>query len=286
VPRAWVRARRTILSADAVSFLAAVILYYFAAGDVKGFAFTLGLSTILDLVVVFMFHPPADRGALAQRDLHLTAVLGTRCAPAEAPHPRGCGVPVRSSRSMSLFGRMYRGEVNIDFVGKRRRWYAISGALLLICVLSFVLRGFNWGVEFRGGSTFTFRRATSSWPTPRPRCARPARASRCGSTSAPARSARCWSPPSRRPPPRRPRWQNAVAKRFGLSATQVNVTSVSSSWGSEITRKALVGLAVFLVAVCAFIAVRFEPKMAIGRSSRSPTTCCSRPASTRWSVSR
>ncbi|HEU5267892.1 MAG TPA: protein translocase subunit SecD [Jatrophihabitans sp.] len=58
VPRAWVRARRTILSADTVSFLAAAILYYFAAGDVKGFAFTLGLSTILDLVVVFLFTHP------------------------------------------------------------------------------------------------------------------------------------------------------------------------------------------------------------------------------------
>ena len=58
VPRAWVRARRTILSADTVSFLAAAILYYFAAGDVKGFAFTLGLSTILDLIVVFLFTHP------------------------------------------------------------------------------------------------------------------------------------------------------------------------------------------------------------------------------------
>jgi preprotein translocase subunit SecD len=58
IPRAWVRARRTILSADTVSFLAAAILYYFAAGDVKGFAFTLGLSTILDLVVVFLFTHP------------------------------------------------------------------------------------------------------------------------------------------------------------------------------------------------------------------------------------
>ena len=58
VPRAWVRARRTILSADTVSFLAAAVLYYFAAGDVKGFAFTLGLSTVLDLVVVFLFTHP------------------------------------------------------------------------------------------------------------------------------------------------------------------------------------------------------------------------------------
>ncbi len=58
VPRAWVRARRTILSADAVSFLAAAILYLLAIGDVKGFAFTLGLSTVLDLIVVFLFTHP------------------------------------------------------------------------------------------------------------------------------------------------------------------------------------------------------------------------------------
>ncbi|HEU5268717.1 MAG TPA: SecD/SecF family protein translocase subunit, partial [Jatrophihabitans sp.] len=58
IPRAWERARRTILSADTVSFLAAATLYYFAAGDVKGFAFTLGMSTIIDLVVVFLFTHP------------------------------------------------------------------------------------------------------------------------------------------------------------------------------------------------------------------------------------
>jgi preprotein translocase subunit SecD len=58
VPRAWVRARRTILSADAVSFLAAAILYVLAIGDVKGFAFTLGMSTVLDLIVVFLFTHP------------------------------------------------------------------------------------------------------------------------------------------------------------------------------------------------------------------------------------
>ena len=58
VPRGWIRARRTILSADAVSFLAAAVLYVLAVGDVRGFAFTLGLSTVLDLVVVFMVTHP------------------------------------------------------------------------------------------------------------------------------------------------------------------------------------------------------------------------------------
>jgi preprotein translocase subunit SecD len=54
VPRGWVRARRTIVSGNAVTFLAAAVLYFLAIGQVKGFAFTLGLTTILDLVVVFL----------------------------------------------------------------------------------------------------------------------------------------------------------------------------------------------------------------------------------------
>jgi preprotein translocase subunit SecD len=58
VPRAWIRSRRTILSADAVSFLASAILYVIAVGQVKGFAFTLGMSTVLDLVVVFLVTHP------------------------------------------------------------------------------------------------------------------------------------------------------------------------------------------------------------------------------------
>ncbi|HEX3650193.1 MAG TPA: protein translocase subunit SecD, partial [Pseudonocardiaceae bacterium] len=58
VPRAWVRARRTILASDAVSFLAAVVLYIFAVQDVQGFAFTLGLSTVLDLLIVFLVTHP------------------------------------------------------------------------------------------------------------------------------------------------------------------------------------------------------------------------------------
>ena len=54
VPRGWKRARKTIISGNAVTFLAAVVLYILAIGQVKGFAFTLGLTTILDVVVVFL----------------------------------------------------------------------------------------------------------------------------------------------------------------------------------------------------------------------------------------
>ena len=58
VETGWIRARATCLAADSVSILAAVVLYVFAAGVVKGFAFALGLSTIIDLVVFFWFTHP------------------------------------------------------------------------------------------------------------------------------------------------------------------------------------------------------------------------------------
>lgn len=58
VPRAWIRARRTIITANAVTLMAAVVLYLLSAGQVRGFAFALGLATVLDLLVVFTFRHP------------------------------------------------------------------------------------------------------------------------------------------------------------------------------------------------------------------------------------
>jgi preprotein translocase subunit SecD len=58
VETGWLRARRTILVADFVSLIAAALLYFFAVGGVRGFAFTLGLTTLVDLVVVFVFTKP------------------------------------------------------------------------------------------------------------------------------------------------------------------------------------------------------------------------------------
>ena len=58
VESGWARARHTIIVADMVSILAAVLLYFFAVGGVRGFAFTLGLTTLIDLLVVFIFTKP------------------------------------------------------------------------------------------------------------------------------------------------------------------------------------------------------------------------------------
>ncbi len=58
VETGWARARRTVIVADMVSLIAAILLYYFAVGGVRGFAFTLGLTTLMDLIVVFFFTKP------------------------------------------------------------------------------------------------------------------------------------------------------------------------------------------------------------------------------------
>jgi preprotein translocase subunit SecF len=166
---------------------------------------------------------------------------------------------------MSFAGRLYRSEVNFDFVGKRKRWYLVSGLLLVICLFSFVFRGFNWGVEFRGGSTFQFPAGNIQLADAEQAVASagPSVEARQYVGSGGTRNILVTTSPTN--PTEETRVQAAVAKRFGFAKPGVvSVTSVSSSWGSEITRKALVGLGVFLVAVCAFIAVRFEPKMAIG----------------------
>lgn len=58
VESGWLRARKTIIVADMISILSAILLYFFAVGGVRGFAFTLGLTTLVDLIVVFLFTKP------------------------------------------------------------------------------------------------------------------------------------------------------------------------------------------------------------------------------------
>jgi preprotein translocase subunit SecD len=96
VERAWPRARRTILVSDFVSFLAAAVLFIVTVGKVQGFAFTLGLTTVLDVVVVFLFTKPLMT-LVARRDFFASG------HPWSGLDPKRLGVtpPLRRSRRMS-----------------------------------------------------------------------------------------------------------------------------------------------------------------------------------------
>ncbi|MFI5487140.1 protein translocase subunit SecD [Micromonospora echinaurantiaca] len=94
VPRAWIRARRTIISANAITLMSAVVLYIVSVGTVKGFAFALGLATVLDLVVVFLFRHPImtmfarTRAFLSPRVSGLGRALPARTQQATPRNPR------------------------------------------------------------------------------------------------------------------------------------------------------------------------------------------------------
>jgi preprotein translocase subunit SecF len=167
----------------------------------------------------------------------------------------------------SFVHRLYRGETRINFIGTRRRWYAASGLIVLICILSFILRGFNYGVEFKGGSTFQIPAANSSLT------ADDANAAFTDAGVTPGEAPQIVGSGSTRQivvntAALTPAEQNSVvqkvAKDLGIKASAISPKTFSSRWGHDTTVKALQGLIIFLIAVSIYISLRFQWRMAIG----------------------
>jgi preprotein translocase subunit SecF len=168
---------------------------------------------------------------------------------------------------MSIFQRLYRGETRFDFVGSRRRWYLASLIIVVICVLSFVFRGFNWGIEFKGGSQFQVDASGTSITAQQTETA----FSNAG--LAPADAARVVGSGSTRQivvkaqnttPTQQASVKAKVTEELGLPANSISVMSVSSSWGHDITVKAIEGLIIFLIVVSIYLSIRFQWRMAVG----------------------
>ena len=164
---------------------------------------------------------------------------------------------------MSLFSRLYQGELSYDFIGKRKRWYYLSAALLGISILGFIVRGgFNLGVDFTGGAVFEFQPARPTTVTEVTEVvdgvvASDSRVEKIGTGVGSYRVKTKALTPSEVD-----RVSATISREFGVPAESINPTSVSPTWGEQITRKALYGLLVFLAAVILYISLRFEPKMA------------------------
>ena len=154
VDKSFVSAWRTIWTADVASLIGAVILYLFTVGAVRGFAFYLGLSTLLDLIISWFF----------MRPVVARATRSTMCA----EHPHRFGLPDdddvdrgleagaqaghRGGRlSRGRHHRLYRGQNDIDFPKWWHRALVLSTALMLISIASFFTRGLNLGIDFEGG---------------------------------------------------------------------------------------------------------------------------------------
>ena len=167
----------------------------------------------------------------------------------------------------SLATRLYRGEVSYDFIGKRRRWYAISGIVLLVSIISILVRGLNPSVDFKGGDVFQFPRNGHTISDVNAAInsvgVSPEVVQVTGSGSDARFRVETKSLPQSSGNDQVNNVEKAIASKLGININQIAVQSVGSTWGSQITKKAIYGLIIFLIAVIIYLSFRFEWKMAL-----------------------
>jgi preprotein translocase subunit SecF len=166
------------------------------------------------------------------------------------------------SRLGSLGGRLYRGEVSYDFVGRKRRWYTISGAILLVSVVALLVLHLNFSVDFKGGAVFQFT-APSATQTQVEDTVSHAGVNgavvqqltgKLGNRSWQVQTDTLTSQESGTV-------ENALTSQLG--AKNMSTSFVGASWGSQITTKAIQALIAFLIVIVLYLSIAFEWKMAV-----------------------
>jgi preprotein translocase subunit SecF len=171
------------------------------------------------------------------------------------------------SRLGDVGGRLYRGEVSVNFVGRQRMWYTISGIILLVCIVALVVRGLNFSVEFKGGSIFQFPATTSTSQGEISRVV-----TQAGGGDATVQEI------SNRVPGSTAQWQvqtgtlssneaqqvaSALENSFDVPQGKMSIQLVGPTWGSQITTKALEALIIFMIVIVIYLSIAFDWKMAV-----------------------
>ena len=167
---------------------------------------------------------------------------------------------------MNTLRKLYRGETEYRFIQTRKRWYLASLVLIVICVGSIAFRGFNFGIDFSGGTQFLLP-ASSSVTTSSVDSA----FAKANVSSAEAAQEVGNSPKQIRvktgelPVAEQSTIKTTLAKDLGITnSSDINIQSVGSDWGHDVTVKAIQGLIVFLIVVSVYISIRFQWRMAVG----------------------
>jgi preprotein translocase subunit SecF len=181
--------------------------------------------------------------------------------PREVGGSAGTAATRRPENRAGLSSRLYNGEAGLDVVGRSRLIYKVTAVVVLLCLASMVFRGFNFGIDFAGGSSLRLPGDSSQLEQVREAAedagAEVATAQVVGGNSLLLRTAQLDNETERDV-------VEAVADAAGINASEVSPETVSAEWGSDITYQAIIALVVFLAAVILFLAVRFQPKMAVG----------------------
>ena len=167
------------------------------------------------------------------------------------------------------FVRVYRGETKFDFVGRRRWWFAISGLIIVLGLVSFGVKGFNWGIDFKGGT---------SWEIPAHGATVSQVESAVSNAGVPGATVQILGQGSsatvqvqadltKETAAQKAANITAVSKGLArladISPNRVSLTDVGPTWGSQISEKAIIAVFVFFVVVVTYISFRFEWKMAM-----------------------
>jgi preprotein translocase subunit SecF len=168
------------------------------------------------------------------------------------------------TRFVAPLRRLYRGETSFDFVGRRRLWFAISGAIIVAGLISFSIRGFNFGIDFKGGT---------SWQVYAPGVSQSAvqtAVSDAGLGQATVeilggRTVEVQADLNSLSDAQQKALTAKVAaalKPFAGANQEVSISTVGPTWGGQVTSHALTALIAFFICVGIYISIRFEPKMA------------------------
>ncbi|AEV87412.1 Protein-export membrane protein secF [Actinoplanes sp. SE50] len=172
-----------------------------------------------------------------------------------------------------LASRLYAGEANINIVGRRKMWFTIAAALVLISIGSFVVRGFSLGIEFAGGTSFSVPAEISGKSLTQNEISDAvAKAVRSANSEATVGSTqKVGNGPGASYTVRASALSAAesesakttLVKDLGVDPAKISDNQVSAAWGGQVTQQAVIGLVIFLVLVVAYLIVRFEWRMAV-----------------------
>lgn len=171
-----------------------------------------------------------------------------------------------SAPRANAFVRLYRGETSFDFVDRRRLWYLISGIIIVAGLVSMGTKGFNFGIDFKGGQSWEVTAPGVSTSTVQ------SAMTAAGVSGATVeilggRTVQVEADLNALSSSQRQTEIAAVETALGrighVPAASVSFSDVGPTWGSQITNKAILAVFVFFVVVVAYISLRFEWKMAI-----------------------
>jgi preprotein translocase subunit SecF len=168
------------------------------------------------------------------------------------------------SRLGNIGGRLYRGDVSVNFVGRQRMWYTISGIILLISVLALGVHGLNFSVDFKGGAQFSFKAASATSGE----ISRAVTAVGGGDSivqhlgSGAAAQWQVQTGPLDASSGQLATVQNGIAHAVGINPSLITTNFIGPTWGSQISGKAIQALIVFMILIVLYLTIAFEWKMA------------------------